>query len=136
MMKARRCAASRQSVSRCLCFCIPAVEKFTTLVSGSRSLQLSLVDDQLQVEAKGLSPDINVMDDPIEGRAAFIGILCHARIVHQEDRRALIGGNIGGAGGFDEVGEDEIDICRGQNMPGIIARPDLPAIRELSVEGS
>jgi hypothetical protein len=40
------------------------------------------------------------------------------------------------AGGFDEVGQDEIDICRGENMPDIIASPDLPAIRELSVEGS
>ena len=99
-------------------------------------LQLSLVDDRLQVEAEGLFPDIDIMEDTIEGRAAFIGICRHARIVHHDDRRALIGGNVGGAGGFNEVGEDEIDIRRGQNMPGIIARPDSPTIRELSVESS
>src|SRR5580704_17513928 len=99
-------------------------------------LQLSLVDDWLQVEAEGLFPDIDIMDDTIEGRAAFLGIRRHARIVHHDDREALIGGNVGGARGFDEVGEDEIDIRRGQDMPGIIARPDFPAIRELSVESS
>lgn len=35
-----------------------------------------------------------------------------------------------------EVTEDEIDIRRGRNMPNIVARPDFPAIRELSVEDS
>jgi hypothetical protein len=76
------------------------------------------------------------MDDTIEGHAAFLGICRHARIVHHDDRRALIGRNVGGARGFDEVGEDEIDIRRGQDMPDTIARPDFPAIRELSVESS
>jgi len=32
--------------------------------------------------------------------------------------------------------EDEIDIGRSQNMPDIVACPDFPAIRELSVKGS
>ena len=74
-------------------------------------MQLSLVEDRLQIE---------------EGRATFLGIRRHARIVHHDDRRALIGGNVGGAGGSDEVAENEIDIRRGQNMPDIVARPNFP----------
>jgi hypothetical protein len=56
------------------------------------------------------------------------------RIEHHDDRRALISGNVGGTGGSDQFAEDEINIRRGQNMPDIVARPDFPAIRELSVE--
>src|ERR1700730_5571335 len=97
-------------------------------------MQLSLVEDRLQVEAEGLFPDIDIMDDTIEGRATFLGIRRHARVEHHDDRLALIGGNVGGTGGSDEVAEDEVDIRRGQNMPDIVARPDFPAIRELSVE--
>jgi hypothetical protein len=45
---------------------------------------------------------------PIEGRATFLGIRRHTRVY----------------------------MGRGQNMPDIVARPDFPAIRELSVEDS
>jgi len=44
--------------------------------------------------------------------------------------------NAGGVGRFDDVGEDEFDIGRGQDMLVIVARSDFPAIRDLFVEGS
>ncbi len=76
------------------------------------------------------------MNDAIQGRVTFRGIRRHARIEQHDDRRTLFFGNVGGMGGFDDVGEDEIDIGRRQDMPDIVARPDFPAIRDLSIEGS
>jgi hypothetical protein len=76
------------------------------------------------------------MNDAIECRATLRGIRRHARVEQHDNRRTFVFGDVSGACRFVDIGEDEIYFGRSQDMPDIVMRPDFPAIRDISVEGS
>jgi hypothetical protein len=87
---------------------------------GGARLAETAEPDQHQSAAGEEQWNSSVIDDAIEGRGTFRGIRRHARIEQHDDRRTLFFGYVGGAGGFDDVGENEVDIGCGQDMPDIV----------------